>query len=387
MALQLSAVIDAVRNRHAAFHKSRVTNVVLAGFLSDYQNQLIGKCAERDKLYLRQSVAIAVNLTDANDPGTAGVGTSGGLPASASEGPDQVDVIQESAGALVEVRTPTDGGMAMVNERPVTAAGSTSVSSTGAGRTTDEDIGRLVHIVAGRGRGQMREVVSNTGEQWVISTGSDGKEWATTPDTTSVLEVLEPQLVVDEDVGVITELPAQSSRTGYLVRLNAQGLPYIDYTAPLTVWVDRGIPLPAMLAIHGGTVRYTNQGQDELTVTSYGRRLETQLTPAIYVAGETVHLCGTEDDWRDVESIEVVYTPVAPVFTGLREYFLLPDATRSCLATAGAAFCAGRLDGTDGLTLDVDRFDRAAAEAEQDYLNTLRLSKRARRTTMREGVY
>lgn len=377
MSLLLSDVITSIRDRHAAFHRSRVTNAVIARFLSTYQNTLIGKCVKREKMYLRQSVGIAVSIDAANAPGTAGAGTSGGLPAQDDAG--VVDVVQEQAGALVEVES--DVGI-RVAERVVTSVAGQVISSTGAARAVNEDADRLIHITGGKGRGQHRVVASNTSDSWTPTAS-----WTTVPDTTSTVEILDASLEVDEDAGVVTGLPAESSRTGYLVRLDAQGVAYVDYTKPLTVWLDRGVPLPSLLAEIGGTVRSTDNCQTELTITSYGSRFRPPQLPAVYIAANQVFLCGDEGDWTDVESIELVYTPIAPRFTALTEYFLVPDAAEPALVAQGAAFAAARVNGVEQIQIDVAMFRDDGREAEADYLETLRLGKRSRTTTFRGGTY
>jgi hypothetical protein len=381
MSITLGQVITATRDRHPAFHRSRVPDAVLARFASDYQNQLIGRALERDKLYLKQSVAIRLAFDDSSDPGTAGAGTEGGLPGQeATSG--AISVAEESAGSLVEVVLPADGGSVIVAERPVTSATANTVTSNGAGRSTNEDADRLIRITAGTGFGQIREIQSNSATQWVLTAN-----WETIPDATSLLEVIPAALSVDESFGVVTELPALSTQTGYLVRLNAQGVPYIDYTAPLNVAVDRGVGLPSMIAPVGGTVRFTGTDADELTITTYGRRFDPPGDYSVYIAGQELFLCGSQCDWADVVSIELLYAPIAPDFTRLTDYFLVPDAARPALIGALAAFAASRINGVEEIAVDVDAFDAKAIDAEEKYLKTLRLAKRGRTNTFREGVY
>lgn len=387
MSLLLSTVLTAIRDRHPAFHRTRVPNAVLGRFLSDYQNELIGKAVERDPGYLTQTLAIALSVDDANDPGTVGAGTTGALPGEVSSG-GGLSVVEESAGALVfPLRTTAEGANIVVADRLVTAATSTSVSSTGAARTTNADALRLVIIVDGKGKGQERAVISNTAEQWVISTGSDGKQWTTTPDTTSLMRIVQVQLTADETLGVVTEIPARSARTGYLVRLTAQGAPYIDYTEPKTVWVGRGVPIPSMLAPLSGTLRSTEDEDCELCITTKGRRYDPPAMPAVYLENQSLFLCGGEGDWEEIESIELQYVPVSPEFDALTNYFLVPDAARPALVAQGAAFAAERIAGLEGIAIDPDRFAVRGAQAEVAYLSTLRLAKRSRRTTFRGGSY
>jgi hypothetical protein len=381
--LQLSAVLTAIRDRHPAFHKTRIPDAVLARFLSDYQNELIGRAVERDKMYLVQSLGIALAINDANDPGTAGAGTTGGLPATV-ETDGSVAVVQESTGSLIEpLLTASQGGSVVLADRVVTSVVGQVIRSIGAGRTVNADVGRLIHIISGTGIDQVRSIASNTADSW-----TPNENWTVVPDTTSQFTLVDPLAGTEADLNVVTELPAVSSRTGYLVRITAQGVPYIDYASPLTVWLDRGVPLPEMIGGGpiGGTVRYPDGDAYPLTITTYGRRYDGTRTPAVYVAGGELFLCGAEDDWRDVESIELRFTPVAPVFAALTEYFLVPDAARPTLVAQGAAFAASRLSGNE-FAIDVAFFESKAENAEQQYLASLRLAKRARAITFREGTY
>lgn len=380
MSLLLSDVLRGIRMRHKAFHRLRVPDRVLAEFLADYQNQLIAEGVRRDKQFLSQSIAIALALETANEPGVAGVGTSGGLPADASVTPDTIEVVQEPAGALIEViDTVADGRQVHVAERRVTAATSTSVTSSGAGRTVNADALRLVYITGGLGRGQYREILSNTTDTWVVSDGTDGKEWEVTPDETSTLEVLVANLTATEARGVVTDLPAESARTGYLVRLNAAGVPYIDYTQPLTVTVDRGVPLPTLVALLGGTVRFTDAARapEPLHITTYNHRFSA-VAPAVYLQGETLVLCGDREDWRDIRSLELRYVPHAPTFTATNEYFLLPDPARGALVAQGAAFAACRVADDKDVTIDRRYLEEQGARAEERYLDTLSTLRGAR---------
>lgn len=382
MTVTLGAVITAARDRHPAFHRTRVTDAVFARFLSDWQNELIGRAVARDAGFLAQSVGIAISLSSTNAPGTVGAGTSGGLPGDLVD--DELSVAQETAGALIfPLTSVAAGGVIIVAERVATAAAAASISSTGAGRTTDQDVGCLVHITGGKGLGQVREVLSNTAAQWVISTGSDGKQWTTTPDTTSLFTIIAPSVGADETLGVVTALPAESTRAGYLVRLSAQGVPYVDYTQPLSVTLDRGVPLPSMLTPIGGTLRFTDQAAEPLAITSYARRFDC--APAVYELSGSLYLCGSADDWTGVASIELRYVPIAPVFTALTDLFLIPDAARPAAIAAAVAFAAARVDGVDGISLDVGGFETRAIDARTAYLKTLRLKKRTRSSIFRDG--
>lgn len=377
MSLTLDQVVTAARDRHSAFHRTRIPNGVLARFLTDYQNELVRKAAQRERHYLAQSLAIALDVDAANDPGTVGAGTSGGLPADADDG--SVAVVQESAGALVEI---SDDVVVVVAERVATSATGTTITSTGAGRTTNEDANRLIRVTSGPGKGEIRTISSNTTDTWTVSAA-----FTTTPTTASLFEVIAATVETDEDMGVVTAVPALSERRGYLVRLNASGVPTIDYTQPLTVNVDRGVPLPSVAAILGGTVRYTDEDPGPLTITTYERRFNPPDFPAVYMAGEELFLVGEESDWQDVSGLELRYTPIAPTFAALTDYFLVPDAARPALVAKAADFMAMRVAGMEGIAIAPEVYEARAREAERDYLNSLRISRRSRFSVMAEGDY
>lgn len=381
MSFTLRQVIAAARDKHAAFHKTRIGDAVAGRFLSDWQNEAIASALQREAHYLEQSIGIVISFDGNDDPGVAGAGTIGGLPAEADAAGDPA-AVSESAGALVEpLDSEAEGASVFVVDRPVTSATSTTTTSTGAARAVNVDVGRSLVIVEGKGLGQERDILSNTADTWSHAA------WATQPDTTSVLRVVEPILSVDNRLGVVTAAPALSKRVGYLVRLDAQGQPYIDYTKPLVATLDRGVPLPSAIAVSGGTVRYNNGEDAPLTIATYGRRFDPPCLPAIWQGGGTVYLCGTQADWFNVASLELRYSPLAPDFATRDDLFLLPDPARPFAVAALAEFFASRVAGMEGITINVGYFADKLMKAEAKYLASLRLSKRARMTIVREGYY
>lgn len=376
MAFQLSAVITAARDRHPLFHRTRVTDAVLARFLSDYQNELIAKAVEREKHFMMQSASIVFSLDAANAPGTVGAGTSGGLPGAVSSA-GALSVSEETTGALVEI-----SGTVVVAERVVTAATANTISSTGAGRTTDQDLARVVVITAGKGKGQIRSISANSAAQWTVSAN-----WDTIPDITSLFEIRSAGFNVDNTAAVVTQLPSEDTQTGFLVRINAQGVPYIDYTKPLVASVEHGVSLPSMTALIGGTCRYVNGDSDKLTVTSFANRFDPLTWPAIYPAGETVRFCGSNNDWLDVSSLELHYVPIAPALTALTDFLLLPDTAKPAVISRAAAFMALRVQGTEDVKIAADVFESLAQGSEDRFLKTIRLSSRARTSVIRAGAY
>lgn len=371
MSLTLAAVLESMRQKHPAFDDSRVPGPTIASELSDYQNTLIGKAVARSKGYLLQTLAIGFRLEGSNIPGTAGAGTTPGLPGTVTAG--VLARSEEVAGGAPAV----SGATVAMAERAVTSATSTTTTSTGAGRGVDADLNKLLSVSGGKGFGQVRKVISNTATVWTHAA------WAIIPDATSLIQVLSETLA-STLAGVFTEIPAESRRTGYLVKSTAAGVAYIDYTDPLVLYVGRGVPLPANLAVVGGTVRYAD-GEEPLRLTSFERRFDVNRWPAVYELGGQLFACGTKTDWVDVESVEVLYTPIAPALTLETDLFLVPDGAKPCLVAYAAACAAVRAIGYgEKLAVDITHFQAAAARAEDDYLSTLRLSKRGRVTHFRQ---
>lgn len=378
MSILLSDVITAARDRHAAFHRSKVTHAVLARWCSEYVNHLIVRCATRDTRYMQQSASIVLALSDANTASGAGAGSGGGLPGEI-EADGDVQLTTSTTGSLVQIGTSAeDGATIIVAERVVTSATASTVTSTGAGRTVNEDMGRLVYVTLGTGHGQFRQIASNTSDTWTLE-----NDWTTPPDSTSLVVILEPSYFVDGDLGTATAVPSVDTQTGYLVKTDAAGLPYIDYTTPLVASVDHGVTLPAMHALTGGTVRYAETAADHpLRIVGYEDRFRVA-APAVYRAGETVFLCGQETDWQDVESLELHYIPVAPQLTALTDVLLVPDAAKGCIVAQAAAFMALRLAGE--APVDAAAFAMLGDRAEAAYVASVGLNSRAKAMRIREA--
>jgi hypothetical protein len=380
MAISLSEVIAATRSRHPAFEKHLVPDKSLADFFTTEQRRLQTRALERDRQYMAQSMAIALDLSSVNAPGTAGASTAGGVPATLSSS-GTIATSEETAGSLVSVAT--DGVSTLVSDTPVVSATALSLVGLGAAWVVNAYIGKAVVITAGKGYGQPpRTIASNTANQL-----SWADAWPVIPDATSTFKIVQASQQVDETAGVVTAIPSVSSRTGFLVRLNALGVPIIDYTKPLTVSVETGVPLPGYHSILGGNVRFTDSINSvaQLKLQSYTDRLNPNGWPAAYVFNQTLFLCGGAADWQNVDGIELHYVPIPPAFTALTNYFLLPDPSYNVLCARGAVFCALRLAGLPEIgPLPLSALNQEAAEAESSYLAGIGLTRRARVSRMRE---
>jgi hypothetical protein len=208
LSFTLQDVVTAARDRSQFFNQPRIGNALCARWCTEFPERADREGAPRDAHYLEQSIGIVLALSSANTPGVrrrqhqrriAGRRRRRRCP-QCRRGP---------AGALVEaLDTAEDGAIVKVADRVVTSATATTVSSTGAGRTVNEDIDRLVVIVDGKGAGQQREVVSNTAAQWTMAA------WETIPDSTSVMRVVIPALEVRDQMSVVTALPATRHEGG-----------------------------------------------------------------------------------------------------------------------------------------------------------------------------
>lgn len=384
MSLTLNTIITASRDRSPWFFRTRVTDATLARYLSDAQNELIGAAVRRDPQYLAQTANVVLHVDGSDAPGVVGAGTVGGVPGQ-SDGAGGFQIASGTAGALIEAGvTSADGASVFVTDRVVTSATSTSVTSTGAGRTVNADIGRVLVITDGAGLGQRRTILSNTATAWTISTGSDGQTWATVPDATSLMSVVAPTYSADDTMTVFTAVPSTTTNVGYLVRLNAQGVPFIDFAAPLVATIDTGVSLPAMQFPLDGTVWFVDGSAGPMNIITADQRFHSQRWPSVYYVGQQLYLAGSQSDWQDVASIALRYTPIAPPFTALTDLFLIPDAARPALVAMASSFMAMRVSGLPDVTIDPRPHQAAAAGATDSFMASVSAAKRGRGMRTRE---
>lgn len=383
MSLTLGTIITAARDRSPWFHRSRCTDAVVARYLSDLQNELIGTAVRRDPQYVAQVANVIISLSGNDAPGTVGAGTVGGTPGTTDS--DGIFSTQEqTAGALIEAKlTSAEGASVFVADRVVTSAVSTTLTSTGANRTVNQDAQRVLVITAGTGIGQRRTILSNTADTWTISTGSDGQTWATVPDTTSLFDVVEPNYDSDDAATVFTALPATTTTTGYLVRLDAHGIPFIDFTQPLVATMDLGVSLPAMQFPLDATVWFVDGSSCALPIVTAERRFGVA-GHAIYFVGQQLFLAGCQQEWADVQSVAVRYTPIAPPFTALTDTFLIPDHARPALVSKAASFMAMRVAGMPDVQIDPSPHSAEGQRAELLFLASVSAAKRGRGLRTRE---
>jgi len=379
VALVLSDILTAARDRSPWFFRSRVPDAILARFLSDTQNELIGAATRRDPQYLAQTAHVVIALDGSDAPGTAGAGTSGGVPGTVDDN-GSFSTTESNAGSLVEANVTADTGATVwMSDRVCASATSTTIQSTGASRTSNQDLSRVVVITKGTGLGQRREIASNTTDTWTVS-----QAWTTVPDTSSMFDIVTPSYGADNAIGVVTSLQATTVATGYLVKVSSQGVPYIDFTQPLVASIADGVPLPSMQFPLDATVYYANGDVDAARIVDRSRRFDPFTVPTIVIDNQQVYPVGDTQDWYDIQSVAIRYVPIAPVFTSLTDTFLLPDHARPVLVAKAEAFMALRVMGMEGVNIDPAPHAAAAKAAEQSFLANVMQAKRGRYPRIKE---
>jgi hypothetical protein len=181
-----------------------------------------------------------------------------------------------------------------------------------------------------------------------------------------MFEIVDVFPELDEEVGVITALPAEAERTGYLVRLNALGVPYIDLTKPLVAKYGIGIDLPPMELLIGGAVRFAAGGESDLELRRYSQRWTLGVSGyGAYILGGKLFLIGEMDIWGDVASLDLRYVPIAPALTALTDILLLEDTAYDVLVARSAHLMANRVNGLPNMPkIDVAEFAAEATEAQ-----------------------
>jgi hypothetical protein len=364
VSLTLQEVITAARDKHPAFDKTRVPNAVLARVLTDYQRQLVVRSIPRNKRFLAQRVSILMSVEDENVLEQLGAGESGTGAIEAIDGDVETTDI---AGLAITL----DTSAILVDDIPVTSATGTTLYRAAAGWTIDAfQANAIVLIRAGKGAGQRRDILSNSDDTLSISTGSDGLEWETIPDETSIFRVVDARPQAGP-TAVVTHFPMVRDTYGYVVKLNDSGVPYIDLTAPLVGKLGVGIPLPPHHLVLPGTVYPANvlDAPDPFELMGPRSRFECMDSAfSGYVEGGLLFLNGTKEDWRGTSSVEVPYVPIPPALSRLDSLFLVPDSAYSPLVAAAAQAAAERASSHEGVQIDVSMFADKLAQAEATWM-------------------
>jgi hypothetical protein len=394
MATQLQDIIAAARNRHQAFHKSRVPDVVVASHLSDAQRILITRGADLDSNRVAVQCSIAFATTPGNTPATVGAGSGGGLPAVDVDPPPLVGAPIAFPGQDTGLAIVVDLANAQVLVSETVVAAATPTTATLAGAPVwilNQFANQIAVVVAGTGYGQIRTILSNTvGGQITISTGADGQQWATTLDATSVVKIVQATLAADESVSLVTELPPTQTRQGYLIKLDVNGKPFIDLTAPLISTIDAGIPLPPYERVLGGSCRFKSGTplsplSASLSIRPYRGRYLWGPTYTCWLENEQLFLAGTMQDWADLVSIDLRLVPVPDDFKARTDYMLLPDLAKPVMIAEAAWFMAMRCQGLEGCPpVPLTSFETERTAANDHFLQAIGATPRAQATYVRE---
>lgn len=367
--MQLRDVVSAVRLRFPGLSRDVVSDRMIGDAATQVQRALALAATRRNSSYLAQRLSIAFDVSTSNAPGTAGAGTPGGLPLSLDG--TTVNVASASIGNAASYDLST--AVELVSEFVPTSSTTTTTTRTGAGWTVNAYATTLLQVVAGAGAGQVREITSNT------ATVLTHAAFATPLNSTSVVRVVATPAVNDETVNVVTGLPSYGESIGYLVRLNASGVPYLDTTRPIVAKYQQGIGLPPLDRILGGSVIASTAGRGRfvempLHLTHYQSRYAPHRWPAAYLLGNSLFLLGNSEDWNLVGSIDLRYVPIPPAFgatgSALDEFFLLPDTAYDAVV-AGCAFRMAQAAAQRGTDVDLGLMKGEADAAAQNWLKSV----------------
>lgn len=381
MAFLLGDAVQAVRLRHPAYADATIVpTITLAAEASRLQRSLIEAGIRAYTGFLATTVPIYLALESNNVPGRVAAGSDGGLPVRERDAP-----LDATAGFAThfdlenadEILGPFVGSV-------VIGLTTTVVTLTAAARVVNADVAYYIQIVDGPGFGPdaIRSVNSNGVDSWTVD------NFRVDPDNTSVfrlISVVEQEL--DTDATVITQLPSTRQQAAYLVKLDAQGQPYVDLTTPLVATLREGVPLPPHYMLLGLEAALTVSGRAptanpvtrapvlrSIPIYHGTRRRDPRVCVelAAFVEGDRLFLAGNTTSWCRIPNLLLTFVPIPPPFdttarTVLDTPFLLPDSASEAL-TAGLTFLAARQAKARGKVDDV-----TVAMAQSDAANEAKL--------------
>jgi len=335
VALRAGEVIALARHRHAALRPTSAPQVIAYECLGRAQRELFLRGGSMDAYFGAQTTMIYFDLDAANTPEQVTAGAAGGLPIDVDS--DGIDLATGPAGGAAG----WEGTILVADRVKPTAASGTGGKIPGT-FTLNQLQGGIARIDDGPGAGQEREIASNLTDGTFTIVGT----WDLT--LTSLVTVYQAAALVT-DGGAITQLPAYAESRRYLVRLDATGAAYIDFTKPLLARFGAPLALPPMLTVLDGTVHFTDPQIREkpfLTVPRGQRHAKAPYFSGHLMNGR-LYLHGTEQEWKDVQNIELQYVPDPEDPTGDDDYLLLGDDARDAVVALTASLMAERLIDTD----------------------------------------
>lgn len=335
MSLTAGQIIEAARFSHPAFDVACVPASVGARFVNEAQRRLLVAAHQRNPTYLVKRWVIT--LLPGQDVAQVGAGTGVGAPLVPGTTFLERETVNVGSAATVN-----PDNTVLVSERAATAATSNSLIDLTATWTINDYVGMLVEILAGTGAGQVRQILSNGTDTLVVPT------WDQIPDTTSTFVITTNEEVVSGSVGVaLGNAPQTSTVPSFLVLLDSAGQPYLDLSTPIQVPISLGIPLPPNYYVNHGLVRFLQDGNypdqsQVLTLTSLDNQVRPPLPFCACIVGETLQLLRPFEQWRQVQSLELPYLPLAPTVTGANDLLILPDTAEEALVQMVALRMAER---------------------------------------------
>lgn len=389
MSLTLGAVIEASRDRNPEFAKTRCPDLVFARFFTGYQREALSMAMERTPEYITGQVSIVFPPTGANinNPlGSIGAGTDGGLPA-VVDPLGNIQAITQVVGNSVEM--PVLDAPVSYGPSTILAATQTTLQAANApGWGVNQWAGYSVAIVAGTDVGDVLGILSNTTDTLTVI-GTSG--FALVPDTTSLFTIVTVTPQVDQATAAVIGFPIRGSRLSYLVRLDASGHAYLDFTQAMVGQFDLGIQLPPNKGLLGApTIYFSNNPQgwndtDQLTIVDYSQRFGPKGLYSAYLQNNQLFFIGQLCDWNGIQSVDVRYIPIPGEFQALTDTFLLTDDAYNVLVSRGAEFAAERMAGLpDTKPIDISYYTSHAEKAEAIWLNQIGNLKRAKASQIRE---
>lgn len=335
MALQAGDIIRLARHRHAALRPTSAPQVIAYECLGRAQRELFLRGSSMDAYFGAQTTLIVFDVDVANTPAQVTAGASGGLPIDVDS--DGIDLATGPAGGAASWK----GALMVVDRVKPTAASSTGGKIPGT-YTLNRLQGGIARIDDGPGAGEEREIASSLTDGTFTVVGT----WDLTVDS---LVTVYRAATLATDGGAITQLPAYTEARRYLVRLDATGAAYIDFTKPLLARFGAPLALPPMLAVLDGTVHFADPQTREkpfLTVPRGQRHAKAPYFSGHLMNGR-LYLHGTAQEWKDVQNLELQYVPDPEDPVSDSDYLLLGDDARDALVARTAGLMAERLIDTD----------------------------------------
>jgi hypothetical protein len=371
--LTAASIIEQARSEHPAFTPQLVPVSIACRFVNEGQRRLMKQIHRVEATYL--SRIWSVMLIPGQD--VAQVGAATGIGAPLVMGTTALERRRVNTGSMATV----DGNASiLVNEMAATGGSTLTLTTTGTGWAVDAYMGQAVELLSGTGAGQVRQVMSNTADTIVLPSDTP---WDIVPDATTTFVIRTIMSEVDGSVGVMLgSQPNTRDENAFLVKLDAQGRPYLDLATPVTVPVSLGIPLPPSQGILDGMVfrqqpsEYPAPSQ-VLSIIPWNARQTPPQQYCAAVLGQQLYLCAPYQQWSDVTRIEIPYIPLPPAISRAEDYVFLPDDSEDALVAAVVLGMARRALSLGAAGMDIGDVAARASQAEADYLDLVTGAGRA----------